>query len=84
MITTTVVWPQTNNESNPGADTSAALNAIANTLSPGTPSELTSVLSSDGLELVAMRTWPSQDIAQQWVDYVLANYNVTSAVVNNV
>jgi hypothetical protein len=29
-----------------------------------------------------VRHWPSQEIAQQYVDYIISNFDVTSAVVN--
>ena len=29
-----------------------------------------------------VRYWPSQEIAQQYVDYIISNFDVTSAVVN--
>ncbi len=83
MITTTVVWPQNDlNAANPTPQEGAALAAFASTLLDGAESPLTSTVNDDGTETTSVRSWPTLEKANQWVEYVLANYNVTSAIVN--
>lgn len=82
MITTTVIWPQTDGVRNPSVETGAMLDQRAAELSPGYNPERSTVLSTDGTEFVSIRSWPSEELAQAWVDYILANHPVTSAVVN--
>jgi hypothetical protein len=81
MITTTVVWPQDGQNINPTEEQRATLNAMAATLSPDTHEQITTTYSA-GSEVFATRAWPTTEIAQAWVDYVLANFNVSSAVIN--
>ena len=81
MITTTVVWPQDGQNRNPSDEQRATLSAMAATLSPDTHDQITTTFSS-GTEVFATRAWPTTEIAQAWVDYVLANFDVTSAVID--
>lgn len=82
MITTIVVWPQSGAELNPSPSQREECDAYALTLEDGQPETLTSVLSEDGTSLTVTRSWAAQSAAQSWVDWILATYNVTSAVVN--
>jgi hypothetical protein len=83
MITTTVVWPQNDSSvANPTPQEGAALALFASTLLDGAESQLNSTVKEDGSETTSTRSWPTLEKANQWVEYVLANYNVTSAVVN--
>jgi hypothetical protein len=82
MITTTVVWPQDGEIANPTEEERAVLDAMAETLSPDTHTLLTKSMYNIDSGIVATRSWPSTEIAQAWVDYVLANFDVTSAVIN--
>lgn len=82
MITTTVSWPQTEETENPTAEQRAMLDAMAATLSPDTHTLITKSIQTIDGETVATRSWPTVEIAQAWVDYVLANFNASSAVVN--
>lgn len=83
MITTTVVWPQTDSQlANPNPQEGVALAAYASELLDGAESQLTSTVNDDGSATTSTRSWPTLEKANQWIEYVLANYNVTSAVVN--
>lgn len=82
ITTTTVVWPQTGTEPNPTDAQRNDLVNMAQTISPTFPSDPVSFMSDDGLVLTVTRSWPDQESAQAWVDYILANYNVTSATIN--
>ena len=83
MITTTVVWPQNDSGiANPNPEEGLALAAYANLLLDGGVAELNSAISDDGMSTISTRSWPTVEKANEWVAYVLANYNVTSAVVN--
>jgi hypothetical protein len=77
MITTTVIWPQDGVTKNPTADQGAALTAFATTLGC-----IEHEIHSTPTEFIGERAWPTQEKAQAWIDYILANYNVTSAVID--
>jgi hypothetical protein len=81
MITTTVIWPQDGGIENPTEEQRTALSNMALTLSPDFNGSLVSAADPTGA-IIATRTWPTHEIAQAWVDYVLANFNVSSAVIN--
>ena len=83
MITTTVVWPQTDGIVNPDPSESQLMLEFRSTLLTREDAEnQLSNIEDTGTEKIAVRTWPSQETAQQWVDFVLENCNVTSAVIN--
>jgi len=82
MITTTVVWPQDGLELNPSEEQRAMLDAMAQSLCPDMDAQLSTVSDDSGNSIIATRQWPTVEIAQAWVDYVLANFNASSAVVN--
>ena len=82
MITTTVTWPQDRITRTP------TLGQIANGLTKveelcGGPN-ISEVSVDNQPDVVTItRTWPTLEAANAWVEYQLANNNVTSAVVNN-
>jgi hypothetical protein len=84
MITTIVVWPQSNSELHPTPLQRTELDQYALSLSPEKPETIDSVLSGDGTELTVTRSWSTVELAQAWVDHIMNTYNVTSAVVINV
>jgi len=77
MIITTIIWPQDGVTKNPTAEQGAALNAFATTLDC-----VDQEISATDTEIVAVRYWNTQENAQAWIDYILANYHVTSAVID--
>jgi hypothetical protein len=82
MITTTVIWPY---GLAPDEEQRTALNTMASTLAPDFDSSL--IFAPDagpdsGGSIIVNRKWPTREIAQSWVDYVLANFDVSSAVVD--
>lgn len=80
MFTTQTIWPQ-NNGQNPTNQEISALASMAATLSPDNPDNLNSALNNDGTLVIAYRSWPTQEIAQQWIDYMIANYNINSCTI---
>jgi hypothetical protein len=83
MITTTVVWPQMDGIENPSEEESVAMFAFrATLLTREDAANQLNTIEDTGTEKIAVRTWPSQETAQQWVDFLLEKYNVTSALVN--
>lgn len=80
MVTTKTIWPQNAGE-NPTGEERAALAAMAATLAPDQPDNLTSSLNPDGSLVIGLREWPTQEAAEQWVAYTLANYNVISCAI---
>jgi hypothetical protein len=83
MITTTVVWPYTGEIENPSLVESAAMLEFRSLLlTPEGANTQVSTINDTGTEKIAVRTWPSQETAQQWIDFVTTNFNVTSAVIN--
>jgi hypothetical protein len=79
MTTTTVIWTQEGQDENPTAEQRIALSAMAMSLS-GVDNPLITVDPSGSK--IATREWPTTEIAQAWVDYVLANYVGVSAVID--
>jgi hypothetical protein len=79
MITTTVIWSQEGQDVNPTEEQRIALSAMAKSLS-GFDNPL--VTANPSGSMITTREWPTTEIAQAWVDYVLANYNGVSAVIN--
>jgi len=56
---------------------------MIDTLSPGFNSELTVAISSDTRTRLSMRSWPSEEAAQAWIDFALTNFdNITTATVS--
>jgi hypothetical protein len=82
MITTIVVWPQSNSEPNPAPSQRSELDQYALSLSPEKPEAINSVLSDDGTSLTVTRSWPTVELAQAWVDHIMSTASVTSAVVS--
>jgi predicted solute-binding protein len=82
MITTTVIWPQDGQTRNPTLEQVIELSTMATTLSSETSEALTSILDTSGNSVIATRQWPNLETAQAWVDYVLANFNASSAVID--
>ena len=82
MITTTVVWPQDDQTENPTPEQRIMLAQMATTLVPEVPEEFVSYPDPTGNAFIAVRHWPNLEIAQAWVDYVLANFNASSAVID--
>lgn len=80
MITTTVIWPQDGITRNPTPEQGIALASHADTLCGDALAEITTV--EEGDTIISTRTWPTTESANAWVEYVLSNYNVTSAVIN--
>jgi hypothetical protein len=83
MITTTIIWPQDGETEYPTEEQRLTLSEMAVTLTSSsdyTP-PVTSALDPSG-SLVVTRKWPTREVAQDWVDYVLANFNVSSAVID--
>jgi hypothetical protein len=76
-ITTTVIWPQDGITKNPTAEQGAALTEFANTLDC-----VNQEISVTNTEIVVVRYWNTQENAQAWIDYILSNYHVTSAVID--
>ncbi len=80
MVTTKTIWPQDAGE-NPNDEQRAALSAMAATLAPEQPDNLNSGLNPDGSLVIGYREWPTQEAAEQWIAYILANYNVISCAI---
>ena len=78
MITTTVIWTA---DSVSQSD-SQQLADMASTIWPDGTSVLPKESANEGYQLVAPRTWPDIATAQRWIDYVSANFEIISAVVN--
>jgi hypothetical protein len=83
MITTTVIWPQDGETENPTEEQRETLRTMASTLASSLDyiSPVTSALDPLG-SLVVTRQWPTREVAQAWVDHILANYDVVSAVID--
>jgi hypothetical protein len=85
MITTTIVWPEKGRDGFtvmfPSEEEQQLLYSKVEELAPGFDTDL--ILESEGPNGRAIRTWPTQETAQSFVDYVLANFTVVSAVVNS-
>jgi hypothetical protein len=79
MITTTVIWTQEGQDVNPTEEQRIALSAMARSLS-GVDNPL--ITADPEGSTVTTREWPTIEIAQAWVDYVLANHVGVSAVIN--
>lgn len=86
MFKTTVVWLQSGHSdpflSNPTPEQSQALNEMADSMYP--ESQLSYQLSIELSKWTVTRTWPTQEMAQTWADYLLANYDVDSVTVEPV
>ena len=86
MITTTIVWPEKVRDGFlvglPSEEERQLLDSKAEELAPGFDTNQT-YFREEGTPGIGTRTWPTQEIAQSYVDYVLANFTVTSAVVNS-
>jgi hypothetical protein len=80
---TTVVWPNLGEIENPGQEESTAMYEFrSGLLTPEGANNQVSTIDDTGTEKIAVRHWPSQEMAQQWIDFVTTNFNVTSAVIN--
>ena len=84
MFYSVVTWPIPLDSAFPSMpdDKKVELQALAETLAPGFNSVIT-VAFLRPLHVIAIRTWPSEEIAQQWVDHFNANFDVESAVVTS-
>jgi len=81
MITTTVTWPQDGITRTPTPEQIIAGTIVVEQLcGEDGKSEVTVVNQPDVVTIT--RTWPTLEAANAWVEYQLANYNVSSAVVN--
>ena len=65
----------------PSEEERQLLDSKAEELAPEFDTDLT-YLRAEGSPGTGIREWPTQEIAQAYVDYVVANFDVTSAVVN--
>jgi hypothetical protein len=84
MITTRIVWPEKERDGFtgmfPSEEEQQLLYSKVEELALEFDTDLT--LESEGPTGVAIRTWPTQEIAQAYADYVVANFDVVSATVN--
>jgi len=81
MITTTVIWPQDGVTRTPTPEQIATgLIKVEELCGGPNISEVTAIDQPD--VVIITRTWPTLEAANAWVEYQLANNNVTSAVVN--
>ncbi len=78
MIITKVIWPK---HSGAEVHRQQLLPDMAKTISPDFESRLTVMLDSDN-NLASIRTWPSEEVAQSWIDYIVANFEVVDATIS--
>jgi hypothetical protein len=79
MATTTTIWAQNSETQIPTEEQRIALNTMATSLSGG--NNLLINYDPSGAK-IATREWPTTEIAQVWTDYILANYDVVSSVID--
>ena len=84
MITTVIVWLQdlTSEHRNPSHAQIAIMNQMASTIAPGHVAEVDIFIDETRTLQTTVRTWPSAETAQAWVDYIRTNHNVESATVH--
>ena len=79
MITTKIIWTKGRD----GAiQRQELLPVVAKTMAPDFESELLVLIDSDN-NLASIRTWPSEEVAQAWIDYVVANFEVINATISH-
>lgn len=87
MFYTIVTWYAENPWDMPPPPTDEQKQAAAemtDILAPDFDSELTVAISEDLKTRVAVKSWPSEEIAQQWIDYTMVNFDsVSSAVISS-
>jgi hypothetical protein len=88
MFYTIVTWSSDNEWeavlTAPSPEQKQAAAEMTNVLAPDFESELIVAVSADRKTRMAMKSWPSEEVAQSWIDYTMANFNgVTSAVVTS-
>jgi hypothetical protein len=85
MITTTILWPEKMRDGFlvglPSEEERQLLDSKAEDLAPEFDTDQT-YLREEGLPGTGIRKWPTQEIAQAYVDYVVANFDVVSATVD--
>jgi hypothetical protein len=82
MITTTTIWPKDGITLNPTPEQVIALREMADTLCGGNATSELSIVDQ-GNSVSATRTWPTLEVANAWVEYLLANnYNATCTITN--
>jgi hypothetical protein len=84
MITTVIVWLQdlTSAHRNPSHAQIAIMNEMAKTIAPGFVAEVDIFIDDTNTIQTTVRTWPSAETAQAWVDYINTNHSVQSATVH--
>jgi hypothetical protein len=84
MINTVIVWPQdlTSEHRNPSRAQIDIMNQKAKTIAPGFVAKVGIFIDDTRTLQTTVRTWPSAETAQAWVDYITANHTVESASVN--
>jgi len=83
MFVTTTTWDLIEGQRNPSFDTVTTITEVAASIPGFIPGALvldTKIVDVEVVGRVATRNWATREAAQQWADYISANYQASVTI----